>query len=167
MSDISSVKRKLKQFLQLPFIKFFQWLGFQNIDYSYVHGDKSRVIIGHNCSTMNTLFNVISGIITINDNTLFGHNCMVLTGTHNFVDGKRGSLHNPPIEETPTEGRDIYIGEGCFIGSGTTIIGPVRIGDNVIITAGSIVKDDIPGTCIAAGNPAKVIKSFNTESDDE
>ena len=60
------------------------YLGFNNIDYTYVHGNKKRVKLGKNCSTMNSIFNVISGEIHIGDNTIFGHNCMILTGTHNF-----------------------------------------------------------------------------------
>ena len=64
------------------------YLGFRNINYSYVHGNKSRIKIGKNCSTMNTIFNSISGDISIGNDTIFGHNCMVLTGTHKFIDGK-------------------------------------------------------------------------------
>jgi acetyltransferase-like isoleucine patch superfamily enzyme len=106
---------------------------------------------------MNTLFNVISGNITIGDNTLFTHNCMVLTGTHNFYNGKLASLNNPPELEVPNQGRDIVIGSGCFIGSGAIILGNVIIGDNVIIAAGSVVTNDVPSNCFAGGIPAKVI----------
>ena len=109
---------------------------------------------------MNTLFNVISGNITVGDNTLFGHGCMVLTGVHEYFFGVRGDLNNPPIQETPSHGRDIHIGSGCFIGSGAIILGRVTIGDNVIIGAGAVVSRDIPGQCVAAGIPAKVIQSF-------
>ena len=152
-----SVRSRIKLWLQNPFIHFGLWCGFQNIEYSYVHGDKRRVVLGKNCSTMNTIFNVISGTIHVGDDTIFTHNCMVLTGTHNFVNGIRGDLHNPPIPETPSEGRDIHIGTGCFIASGVIILGNVTIGDNVIVGSGSVVSKDIPGHCFAAGVPAKVI----------
>lgn len=157
----ATFKTKIKNSVKYPFIQFALWCGFQNIDYSYVHGDKSRLSIGKNCSTMNTLFNVISGTITIGDETLFTHNCMVLTGTHNFYKGKRCSLHTPPLEETPNSGRDIVIGSGCFIGSGAIILGNVKIGDNVIIASGSVVTTDIPANCFAGGVPAKVISYHN------
>ena len=39
-------------------------------------------------------------------------------------------------------------------------MGPVRIGNNVTIGAGSVVTKDIPDNCIVAGNPAKVIKTL-------
>ena len=152
-----SMKSRLNLLLQSPFIQFGLWLGFQNIEYLYVHGDKRRVLLGRNCSTMNTIFNVISGTIRVGDNTIFAHNCMVLTGTHNFVEGTRGSLREPPIQETPTEGRDISIGAGCFLASGVIVVGKVTIGDNTIIGAGSVVSKDIPGDCFAAGVPARVV----------
>lgn len=136
------------------------WLGFMNIDYAYIHGQKNRLHLGENCSTMNSIFNVISGHITLGDNTIIGHNCLFLTGTHTFQDGQRASLSKTTmLEETPTHGRDINIGSGVFIGSGSIIIGPVNIGDDVIIGAGAVVTKDIPNSCFAAGIPAKVIHS--------
>lgn len=53
---------------------------------------------------------------------------------------------------------DTYIGKRCFIGGRSIIMPGVIIGDGVIIGAGSVVTKDIPSCCIAAGNPAKVIK---------
>lgn len=153
-----SFTAKLRYFAKLPFTRIALWCGFLNIDYAYVHGDKTRVIIGENCSTMNTLFNVISGTITIGDNTLFTHNCMVLTGIHKFSNGQRASLNTTSSEkEVPNNGRDIVIGSGCFIGSGAIILGNVIIGDNVIIAAGSVVTENIPDNCFAGGIPAKPI----------
>lgn len=148
---------RIRYWLRLPFTRFALWCGFINIDYAYVHGDIKRVKIGNNCSTMNTLFNVISGSVTIGDNTLFTHNCMVLTGIHQFYKGQLASLHIPPHPEVPVQGRDVIIGSGCFIGSGAIILGNVRIGDNVIIAAGSVVTKNIPSNCFAGGIPAKVI----------
>lgn len=159
----ASLRGRLKRLLSGFPVRVGLWCGFQNIDYAYVHGQKSRIHLGKNCSTMNTLFNVISGDITVGDNTLFGHGCMVLTGIHEFFDGLRGDLHDPPLPETPSRGRDIHIGSGCFIGSGAIILGSVTIGDNVIVAAGAVVSRDIPGNCIAAGVPAKVIRCLSSE----
>ena len=53
------------------------------------------------------------------------------------------------------------IGNNVLIHPHCIIFGAIRIGDNVIIGAGSVVNKDIPSNCIAAGNPAKVIKYCN------
>ena len=52
------------------------------------------------------------------------------------------------------------IGNNVYIGPGVSVVGPVRIGDNVTIGAGSIVTKDIPENATAVGNYAKVI-NFN------
>jgi maltose O-acetyltransferase len=133
------------------------WCGFTNVDYAYVHGHVGRLHLGERCSTMNTIFNTVSGDIWIGDDTLFSHNCQVLTGVHRFHEGRRASLAVPPkIDETPLEGRDVHIGSGCFIGANACILGGVTLGDNVIVGAGAVVTHDIPSGCFAVGIPARV-----------
>lgn len=56
---------------------------------------------------------------------------------------------------------EIIIGRNVWIGDKVSIFGGVTIGDNVIIGAGSIVTHDLPSNCMAAGIPAKVIKSLD------
>lgn len=54
---------------------------------------------------------------------------------------------------------DTRIGDNCFIGGRVTILPGVTIGNNCIIGAGSVVMSDIPSNTIAAGNPARLIRS--------
>jgi len=49
------------------------------------------------------------------------------------------------------------VGNNVKIGSNSTIL-PVKIGDNVVVGAGSVVTKDIPAGSVVAGNPAKIIK---------
>ena len=53
---------------------------------------------------------------------------------------------------------DTYIGENCFIGAHSLIMPGVKIGNNSIVAAGSIVTKDVPPFTIVAGNPAKIIR---------
>ena len=54
---------------------------------------------------------------------------------------------------------DTRIGRNCFIGGSTIILPGVEIGDNCVIGAGSVITKSIPPRSIAAGNPAKVVRS--------
>lgn len=52
---------------------------------------------------------------------------------------------------------DIIVGDNVYISTGVTILGPVTIGNNVTIGAGTVVTKDIPDNCVVAGVPAKII----------
>jgi acetyltransferase-like isoleucine patch superfamily enzyme len=54
----------------------------------------------------------------------------------------------------------IIIGNNVFIGAATQIMPGVTVGNNVVIGAGSIVTRDIPDNVVAAGVPARVIKTI-------
>lgn len=113
---------------------------------------------------MDTVFNVISGDIWIGDDTYFSHGCWVLTGIHQFHDGRRvGLAGDAPMEETPSSGNDIVIGRGCLIGAGAAILGGVTLGDNVIVGAGAVVTKDLPSGAFAVGVPAGV-KRYHTKA---
>jgi acetyltransferase-like isoleucine patch superfamily enzyme len=148
----------------LPVIRLGLLCGFRNIDYALVNGPRSRLTLGPGCSTINTVFNVVSGEITIGHDTVFSNDCQVLTGIHRFDRGRRASLlADPRFPEVPTEGRDVVIGAGCFFGAGATVIGPCAIGDDVIVGAGAVVTSDIPSGVFAAGIPARVIRHHSEQ----
>ena len=114
-----------------------------------VFGPADRLRLGASVNLQDTLFNVVSGRITIGDDVFFGHRCMVLTGTHDV--GFLGASRQTAI---PAEGRDVVIGAGVWIASGAIVIGPSRIGDHAVVSAGSIVRGDVEPFAIVAGNPA-------------
>ncbi len=55
----------------------------------------------------------------------------------------------------------VTLGDNVWIGARAIITKGVTIGDNSVIGAGSIVTKDIPANVVAAGNPAKVVKTLN------
>jgi acetyltransferase-like isoleucine patch superfamily enzyme len=53
--------------------------------------------------------------------------------------------------------------KGASIGSGSTILANVVIGENAMVGAGSVVTRDVPDNAIVAGNPAKVLRVMTPE----
>ncbi len=90
------------------------------------------------------------GGIEIGDGSLIGHNTTIATLNHDFNPDKRANLHPSPVK----------IGKNVWIGSDSTILPGVEIGDGAIIGAGSIVTKSVPANSIAVGSPARVIKQI-------
>ncbi len=94
------------------------------------------------------------GGIDIKDGVLIGHNVTIATLNHDFNPQLRQNIFPKPVK----------IGNNVWIGSDSTILPGVEIGDGAIIGAGSVVTKSIPNNCIAAGNPAKVIRKIEVEN---
>lgn len=90
------------------------------------------------------------GGIFIGDGVLIGHNVVIATLNHDLHPEKRQGMHPKPVK----------IGRNVWIGSNSTILPGVTVGDNAVIGAGSVVTRDVPENMVVAGNPAKVIKSI-------
>lgn len=93
------------------------------------------------------------GGITLGDNCLVGHNVVFATLNHGFAPEERQSMLPAPI----------VVGRNVWIGSNSTILQGVTIGDNSIIAAGSVVTKDVPANAIVAGAPARFIRSISPE----
>ena len=58
-------------------------------------------------------------------------------------------------------GKRIVIGEDCWLGGNVIVLPGVTIGKGSTIGAGSVVTKDVPDYCVAAGNPARVLKKID------
>lgn len=89
-----------------------------------------------------------------------GNNCYITAGVQ-FVTHDGGTLilrqHEPTLEWTAP----IRIGDDVYIGVRSIILPNVKIGNNCIVGAGSVVSKDVPDNCVFAGVPARFICTTN------
>lgn len=92
------------------------------------------------------------GGIYIDDGALIGHGVTLATLNHDMDPDKRASMHPAPIR----------IGKNVWIGSNSTVLAGVTIGDGAIIAAGAVVNKDVDANTVVGGVPARLIRQINT-----
>ena len=90
------------------------------------------------------------GGVTLGDGCQIGHNVVFATLNHGVT----------PEDRPHTDPAPIVLGRGVWVGSNSTILQGVTIGDNAIIAAGAVVTKDVPANTVVGGVPAKVIKQI-------
>lgn len=93
------------------------------------------------------------GGIYIGDGALIGHNVVLATLNHAKSPKDRGTMIPAPI----------HIGKHVWIGSNSTILPGVTIGDGAIVAAGAVVPKDVPENAIVGGVPATILRYLNEE----
>ena len=108
--------------------------------------------IGKNCKISSHTF-ICEGV-TIEDDVFVGHNVAFINDTYPRATAEGGAL------QTEADWKVEYtrVKRGASIGSGSTILANLTIGENAIIGAGSVVTKDVPANAIAAGNPARILR---------
>lgn len=123
--------------------------------YAYIEAKypESKIIIGNNTAINNGFSAIAFSKITIDDNVLIGVNCSIIDTDGHFLEADNRNHAAPPAFE-------VHIKENVFLGSNVVILKGVTIGQNSIIGNGSVVTKNIPDNVIAAGNPARVIRTI-------
>ncbi|MGW6282266.1 acyltransferase [Kribbella sp. NPDC055071] len=120
--------------------------------HAYVTG---QIVLGSD-STINP-FTTVRGRVTIGDGVRIGAHTSILAFNHGTEPGR-------PIFQQPHTAVGITIADDVWIGSNVTILDGVTIGPHSIIGAGAVVTKDVPANTIAAGNPARVLRSRTSSS---
>ncbi len=84
----------------------------------------------------------------------------VWTGPYVYITDQNHGYEDPdaPIGRQFPVNRPVSIGAGSWLGAGAIILPGARIGRNVVVAAGSVVRGDVPDRCVVAGVPAKIIR---------
>lgn len=99
----------------------------------------------------------IYGTCVIGDRVMMGEDCTIITRNH-----KHDRLDIPMMEQGFEEEKPVHIGNDVWLGDRVIVLPGVHIGDGCVIGAGAVVTRDIPPYSVAAGVPAKVIKTRKT-----
>lgn len=121
-------------------------------DYGY------NIEVGENFYANYNLVILDVGKVRIGKNVMFAPNVSIYTAGHPVHPDSRNSGYEYGI--------DITIGDNVWIGGNVCVLPGVKLGDNVVIGAGSVVTKDLPDNVIAVGNPCRIIRKITQEDRD-
>lgn len=116
-------------------------------DYGY------NIELGKNFYSNHNLVILDCAKVVFGDNVFLGPNCGFYTAIHPICAEER----NAGIESA----KPIFVGDNVWIGGSVTVLPGVKIGNNSVIGAGSVVVKDIPENVVAVGNPCRVIRQIS------
>src|SRR6516165_2174912 len=108
--------------------------------------------IGKRCKISSHSF-ICEGV-TVEDNVFVGHGVTFINDSYPRATVAEGHLQT----EADWKVEATFVRKGASIGSGSTVLSRVTIGENAIVGAGSVVVKDVPANAIVAGNPAKILR---------
>jgi UDP-2-acetamido-3-amino-2,3-dideoxy-glucuronate N-acetyltransferase len=118
---------------------------------------QKNAFIGKNCKIQSHTF-ICEGV-TIEDDVLVGHGVTFINDKYpRATNGNGGLQSEADWKVVPT-----VVKKGASIGSGSTILCDVTIGEKAIVGSGSVVTKDVPAFTIVAGNPARIIRKIENE----
>ena len=115
---------------------------------------QKNAAVGKNCKISSHTF-ICEGVI-IEDDVFIGHNVTFINDSYPKATAQDGRLQT----EADWNVEPILVKKGVSVGSGSTILANVTIGEKAIIGAGSVVTKDVPPDAIVAGNPAKILRKI-------
>ena len=119
---------------------------------------QKNVTVGKSCKVSSHTF-ICEGV-TIEDGVFLGHNVTFINDSYPRATAAGGQLQTEADWKVETT----VVRKGASIGSGSTILANVTIGENAIVGAGSVVTKDVPANAVVAGNPAKLLRYITEET---
>ena len=140
----------------VPWNKFELGINSTIEDFSAINNGVGSVIIGDR--TKIGLSNTIIGPVTIGNDIRLAQNITVSGLNHNYQDVSC-PIHLQGVSTAP-----ITIENATWIGANVVVLPGVTIGKHAVVAAGSVVTKDVPAYAVVVGNPARVVKKYNHET---
>lgn len=93
--------------------------------------------------------------VSIGSDTYCGPYVYITSTNHSYDDP-----HEPVGKQWPRTD-PVEIGPGCWLGTGAVILPGARLGRNVVVAAGAVVRGEVPDHAVVAGAPARVVRRWN------
>ena len=159
-----------------------------NIQTGVVANNPKCVFLGKNvCVGANTFFNAVTyyqgtrynPVIKIGEGTSIGRNCTLSSiirveiGKHvlfasqiHITDHSHGyqDIDRPIGPQRLTTKGPVIIEDDCWLGFGCEILSGVHIGKHCVVAARAVVTKDVPSYSVVAGNPARIVKQYNFQT---
>ncbi len=100
------------------------------------------------------------GEIEIGTDALISHGVLIADSFHEYRD-----LRIPILRQPMATPRKVTIGTGAMIGPGAAILSGATVGDGASVLAGAVLAGEVPPYAIAAGNPAEVIRRWDSSTE--
>ncbi|MFJ7159425.1 acyltransferase [Streptomyces sp. NPDC101118] len=92
--------------------------------------------------------------ITVGKDTFCGPGVYITSTNHSYDDP------DEPVGRQWPRSEPVEIGPGCWLGTGAVILPGARLGRNVVVAAGAVVRGEVPDHAVVAGAPAKVVRRW-------
>lgn len=133
------------------FIGSHSWLQVLGVDAPGV----PAIVIGDGCTFAGHCVVTAVSEVRFGDAVLLARNVYVSDHSHAYREVGRPVLAQGVDCVAP-----VRIGDGAWLCQNTVVCPGVTIGAGAVVAANSVVKDDVPDYCVAAGAPARVVRSF-------
>jgi acetyltransferase-like isoleucine patch superfamily enzyme len=140
----------------MPFNRFILGRDSTIEDFCTINNGVGEVVIGERVRI--GISTVLIGPIQIGNDVGLGQHVVASALNHGYQDISR-SIFVQPVITAP-----IRIEDEAWIGANAVLVAGIRIGKHSVVAAGSVVTKDVPDYSVVAGNPARIIKRYNQQT---
>lgn len=159
MNEFCSIAEDVKLGAKVRLSKFINLYGCEIGDETKIGAFveiQKNASVGKRCKISSHTF-ICEGVM-VEDNVFVGHGVTFVNDSYPRATEPGGKLQT----EEDWKVEHTVVKKGASIGSGATILSNITIGENAIVGAGSVVTKDVPANTIVAGNPARVLRSIDS-----